>query len=258
MKIRGMMGQCWLGMRVIPATVFALFFWAGAVSGGFLEEGSKLLGSLPQAGGSGGGQKDLSLGDMSGAFKDALRLGSERVVGQLGRPDGFNNDPAIHIPLPAQLNTVKTVLNQAGMGGALDDLELKMNRAAEAATPKAKKLFLDAISQMTFADAKTIYSGPEDSATRYFQEKLTPSLTQEMTPIVDSSLAQVGAVKAYDGVMGKYKAMPFMPDVKANLSQHVTGQGIAGIFHYLGQEEAAIRKDPARQTTELLKKVFGK
>ncbi|MDP2106205.1 MAG: DUF4197 domain-containing protein, partial [Desulfobulbaceae bacterium] len=142
--------------------------------------------------------------------------------------------------------------------GMLDDLELKMNRAAEAAAPKAKKLFLEAISAMTFSDIQSIYNGPENAATKYFQDKLTPSLTKEMTPIVDSSLSDVGAVQAYDGVMSNYKTMPFVPDAKANLTQHVTDKGIAGIFHYLGKEEAAIRQNPARQTTELLKRVFGK
>lgn len=240
---------------IAVAAAVGLFAFGGEANSGLLDQGSKLLGGLPQQGKS---QKEVSVGDMSGAFKEALQIGSERVVGQVGRQDGFNADPAIHIPLPAQLKTVKTLMDKAGMSGALDDLELKMNRAAEAAAPKAKKLFLQAISEMTFADVKAIYSGPEDSATKYFQEKLTPSLAKDMTPIVNSSLSQVGAVQAYDGVMGQYKTIPFVPDAKANLTQHVTEQGIRGIFFYLGKEEAAIRQNPARQTTELLKRVFGK
>lgn len=242
-------------MAIALGSCVTLATLGNEANGGFLEQGTKLLGSLPKGTTS---SSNLSVGDMSSAFKEALQIGSERVVGQLGQADGFNADPAIHIPLPSSLNTVKSVLSKAGMSGALDDLELKMNRAAEAATPKAKKLFWDAISQMTFSDVQSIYNGPEDSATRYFQDKLTPSLSKEMTPIVDSSLADVGAVQAYDGVMGKYKSMPFVPDAKANLTQHVTDKGIAGIFYYLGKEEAAIRQNPARQTTSLLKKVFGK
>ncbi|MDD5757519.1 MAG: DUF4197 domain-containing protein [Desulfobulbaceae bacterium] len=247
------------GLRMIMSRVslacLVLLFFSLEASGGWLEQGSKLLGSMPQGVSN---KKEPSTGDMSKAFKEALQIGSERVVGKLGKADGFNADPAIHIPLPAQLDTVKTVLGKAGMSGLLDDLELKMNRAAEAAAPRAKKLFLQAISEMTFQDVKTIYSGPEDSATRYFREKLTTSLTKDMTPIVDASLSQVGAVQAYDGAMGRYKAIPFVPDAKANLTQHVTEKGIAGIFYYLAKEEAAIRQNPARQTTDLLKRVFGK
>jgi len=29
-----------------------------------------------------------------------------------------------------------------------------------------------------------------------------------------------------------------------------------GVFHYMAEEEAAIRKNPVKRTTEILKKVF--
>ncbi len=241
--------------KMVLCVCMVLFLGTGKANGGYLDQATKLLGAAPQGKSQ---QGEVSGGDMSGAFKEALQIGSERVVGQLGRPDGFNADPAVHIPLPAQLHTVKTVLTKAGMSGALDDLELKMNRAAEAAVPKAKELFWQAIAQMTFSDVKAIYTGPDDSATRYFREKLTPSLSKDMTPIVETSMSQVGAVQAYDGVMSKYRSMPFVPDAKANLTEYVTEKGIAGIFYYLGKEEAAIRRNPARQTTDLLKRVFGR
>ena len=199
----------------------------------------------------------LSYADISKAFKQALSIGAENVVNQVGTLDGFNAAPSIHIPLPKELNTIKTVLSKVGMSQMVDDLELKLNRAAEAAAPKAKNLFLQAIAAMTFDDVQNIYKGPEDSATKYFQSKMTPSLEKEMQPIIDNTLSQVGAIKAYDNVMGEYKALPFVPDVKANLTEHVLQRGMEGIFYYMAKEEAAIRKDPVRQTTNSLKKVFG-
>lgn len=195
--------------------------------------------------------------DIGKAFKEALSIGSENVVKQLGKVDGFNADPAIHIPLPAELDTAKKMLNKIGMSSMVDDLELKINRAAETATPKAKDLFLQSISEMTFDDVKAIYAGPQDSATKYFKSKMSPSLKEEMAPIVEKSLSEVGAVQAYDNVVGQYKTLPFVPDVKSNLNNHVVEKGIDGIFYYLAKEEAAIRKDPVRQTTGLLKQVFG-
>ena len=97
-----------------------------------------------------------------------------------------------------------------------------------------------------------------DAATKYFQRKMSPALAQEMRPLVEDSLSDVGAIKAYDNVMGQYLSIPFVPDVKANLADHVIEKGMDGIFYYLAQEEAAIRQNPARQTTDLLKRVFGK
>jgi Protein of unknown function (DUF4197) len=197
------------------------------------------------------------MADLSGAFKEALRIGTEKVVAQLGASDGFNADPAIHIPLPAKFDTVRSVLGKVGMDSSFEDLELRLNRAAEAATPKAKKIFFDSVSAMTFDDVMTLYKGPEDAATRYFQDKMTPALTEAMTPIVNDSLSEVGAIQLYDRIMGQYQSMPFVPDVKADLLGHVLDKGLAGIFLYVAKEEAAIRNDPARRTTDLLKRVFG-
>jgi hypothetical protein len=201
--------------------------------------------------------KGQNYAEVGEAFKQALRIGTENVVKKLGTKDGFNNDPSIHIPLPEELKTAKKMLSKIGMSAIVDDLELKLNRAAESATPKAKKLFLKAITDMTFKDVKNIYEGPENSATKYFQGKMSPPLKKEMQPIVEKTLSQVGAVKAYDKVIGQYKKLPFVPDVKANLTEHVIKKGMDGIFYYIAKEEANIRKNPAKQTTKLLKKVFG-
>lgn len=200
----------------------------------------------------------LTNSEIGSGLKEALRVGTEMVVASLGRTDGFYADPDVRIPLPKSLETVKSVLDQAGMSSLLDDLHLKLNRAAEEATPKAKDLFWKSIEEMTLDDVNAIYNGPNDGATRYFQKKMTPELAAEMRPIVENSLFQVGAIQAYDRVMVKYRTMPFVPDIKANLSDHVINKGIEGIFHYLAKEEAAIRQNPAKRTTELLRKVFGK
>lgn len=245
------------GKKLLVSAVLAgLLFAFHANSYGqssWFDKGKSVFGSFTE-------QKtadQLTVGEIGGAFKDALRIGSENVVKKVGSLDGFNTDPAIHIPLPGELDTVKKMLGKVGMSSMLDDLELKMNRAAEAASPKARELFLQAISDMTFEDVNTIYSGPEDAATKYFQSKMSPALLEEMTPLISSSLSQVGAVQSYDAVMGQYKTLPFVPDVKADMTTHVANKAMDGIFYYLAKEEAAIRQNPVRQTTDLLKRVFG-
>jgi hypothetical protein len=86
---------------------------------------------------------------------------------------------------------------------------------------------------------------------------MSPGLAAEMRPVVEQSLADVGAVQTYEQVMGQYRALPFAPDIKTDLSGYVVDKGMTGIFHYLALEEAAIRQDPARRTTDLLRRVFG-
>jgi hypothetical protein len=231
--------------------IVLIFGITASVRAGWFDKGKELLRSFS------GSSDAPTLEEVSAGLKEALRVGADAVVSQLGSLDGFNDDKTVHIPLPEELHGVKEMLDKVGMAKMLEDLELKLNRAAEAATPKAKRLFHEAISRMTFDDVKEIYNGPDDAATQYFREKMTPGLAREMEPIISSSLAQVGAVKAYDDVMEKYQSLPFVPDVKADLTNWVVEKGMDGIFYYMAREEAAIRRDPAKRTTELLRRVFG-
>jgi len=199
----------------------------------------------------------LSDNEIAGGLKDALSIGSENVVSQLSAPGGFNSDSNIRIPLPDSLQPVQETMNKFGMGSSLNNLENKLNEAAEIATEKAKPLFLNAIKELSWSDVKTILNGPDDAATQYFKAKMSSPLSAEMKPIVDNSLNEVGAIKTYNNAMGKYKSLPLVPDVQADLSQHVLDKGIDGIFYYLAIEEKAIRENPAKRTTELLQKVFA-
>lgn len=226
-------------------------------AGGFnwLDKGKELFmgGAKPET----GVELVLSETDIVSGLKDALRVSSEQVVGQLGTTDGFMADPQIHIPLPDYLQKVRTGLKSIGQTALMDDLELKLNRAAEQATPQAKQLFLTSIKEMTIEQARNIYEGPEDAATQYFKGKMSTPLAESMTPIVSETLNEVGALQAYDMAIGQYKQLPFVPDVQGDLTQYVVGKGLDGIFYYIALEEAAIRKDPVKRTTEILQKVFG-
>ena len=244
-------------LRIVKLGCLGLLlqFCAGAYADeSLLDKGKALLQNLT----GNSAAQSLPIGDIEAGLREALRVGTRNVVKKVGAADGFNKDPAIHIPLPESLQSVQSALGKVGMGGMLDDVELKLNRAAEAAAPKARKLFVDAVAEMTVDDARRIYDGPDDAATRYFQEKMTPQLAQAMRPVVDNSLAKVGAIQSYDAAMGQYRGLPFVPDVKADLSEYVVGKGMDGIFHYLAVEEAQIRKDPAKRTTELLRRVFAR
>ncbi|OUS15039.1 hypothetical protein A9Q97_03235 [Rhodospirillales bacterium 47_12_T64] len=215
-------------------------------------EGLKLLGS-----GDAKKESDLSVGEISTGLKEALRVGSERVVDQVSLQNGFNDDSQIHIPLPESLKKVQSALRTVGLSAMADDLELKLNRGAEKAAVEAKELFFKAISEMTLDDAKRIYSGRDDEATRYFQEKMTPELTSRFKPIVDKTLSEVGAVNSYEEMISSYKAIPFVPNVKADLTDYTVGKALDGLFYYLAKEEEQIRKNPVARTTEILKDVFG-
>lgn len=196
--------------------------------------------------------------DINNAFKQALSKASDAVILKLGDTDGFYKDPSAHISLPKSLEKPAKLLKKAGKSKYVDNLELKLNRAAESATPKVKHLFKKSIRDLSFSDVRKIYKGPEDSATQYFKAKMTASLKKEIRPIVISSLSSVGAVTAYNKLVKKYNKLPFTKDIQPDITEYVTDKTINGIFYYIAKEEAAIRNDPIKQTTDLLKEVFGK
>ncbi len=247
------------GVLIPVAIVFIIGFLAPSWAGNsLLDQGSSLLKSMNSDSGSSSSSSSssLSTSDIVSGLKEALQTGANTVVNQLGTENGFNSDSNIHIPLPSYLSNVKKFLNKAGMGSYAEDVELKLNRAAEAATPKAKELFVNAITGMSIDDAKGILNGEDDAATQYFKEKTSTSLTEAFKPVVESTLEEVGAIKSYDQMIEKYKALPFVPNVKGNLADYAVEEALDGIFYYLAKEEKAIRENPAKQTTELLKKLF--
>ncbi|HEX9791152.1 MAG TPA: DUF4197 domain-containing protein [Kiloniellales bacterium] len=246
--------------RLLRAGALALAaLWAvegvALAQSSFFDSAKKALGTLGDS--VPGGTSVLTTDEIAAGLREALKVGTGRVVEQVGATDGFNGDPDIHIPLPGALKNVQSALKRVGMSEMADDLELKLNRGAEAAAPAAKELFLQAISEMTLDDVQKIYEGPDDAATQYFKGKMSPALAERMKPVVDDSLADVGAIKSYDTMMSQYKTIPFVPDAKADLTAYVVEKAMDGIFLYVGREEAAIRQNPAARTTDLLKKVFG-
>jgi hypothetical protein len=144
----------------------------------------------------------LSSQTIAEGLREALQVGSSRAVANLGTRDGFLAS-SFRIPLPDQLQQAKTVASRFGLGGMFTELEIKLNRAAEAAAPQAQRLFVDAIRQMTFTDVMAIYQGPQDAATQYFQRTTQQRLLTQMRPIIDRNLSQVGALTAFNDLANR-------------------------------------------------------
>jgi hypothetical protein len=144
------------------------------------------------------------------------------------------------------------------MGNLVDDAILRMNRAAEDASKSAAPIFVDAVKKMTVSDALGILRGTDTAATSYLKKTTTPKLTASFKPVIDSSLEKTDATKYWKTVFETYNNLPTtFKKVDPDLSSYVTQKALSGIFYYVAQEEAKIRKDPAAQATDLLKKVFG-
>jgi len=208
------------------------------------------------------GTTGLTQTQITNGLKEALKIGTTNVASNLGQANGFLNKSDIRIPLPASLEKAKNLATLAGFGNLANDLELKMNRAAEASMPVAKDVFLSAISTMTLDDALGILNGGNTAATDFFKARMTPELTSRITPIVEGKLSEVGALQTYNNFTAQYRSLPllnsFIPDAQQGLTTHAVEKTLAGAFTYLAREEAEIRANPAARTTALLRKVFAK
>ena len=211
----------------------------------------KILGKL--------GVKKPDGGDRSSAgLKEALSIATENAVKLIGRPDGFFKNELIKILMPEKLRGVEKALRMAGMSKPIDEFELSMNRAAETAAPLATKFFKQAISEMTFDDARKIVTGGDTSATDFFKGKTQDKLSVEFKPVIQKAMAQYEVTRQFDAVVVNIRKLPFVKADVPDVEEYVLGKSLGGLFLMIGEQEKKIRKDPAAQVTALLKEVFGK
>jgi len=201
--------------------------------------------------------ESLSDDRITSGLKEALRVSTGKAVASTGRPDGFLKNAAIKILLPPKLQSAGRTMRTIGMGREVDELEIGMNRAAEQATPQAKQIFLRALANMSFDDARGILTGGNTAATEFFKRASAQELSAAFTPIVHQAMEQVGVVRQYNQVMRDPFVSRLAPGQSMDLDNYVVGKTLDGLFYVLGQEETRIRRDPAAQTTALLKEVFG-
>ena len=199
----------------------------------------------------------LSNQDAVAGLKAALEKGTGAAVDQLGRTDGFFGNEAVKIPLPDSLKKTQKLMRGIGQGKYADELELTMNRAAEAAVPEAKKLFVDSVKKMSVQDAKGILAGGQTSGTDYFKRTTTESLRVKFLPIVKQATAKVKLAEKYNQYAQKGVALGLVKKDQANLDDYVTQKALDGLFTMVGEEEKKIRQDPVAAGSSIIKKVFG-
>ena len=195
---------------------------------------------------------------IAAGLKEALTVSTRKAVASTGRVDGFLKNTAIRILLPEELRSVGKGMRMMGMGQQVDALDLGMNRAAEQAAPAARQIFINAVTKMTIADARRVLSRGDTAATEYFKTASTDQLTAAFAPVVHRAMENVGVVRQYNQVLQNPLAGRLAESQDFSLDKYVVGKTMDGLFYVMGEEERKIRKDPAAQTTALLREIFGK
>ena len=203
------------------------------------------------------GIADLSNAEASQGLKAALERGAVAAVDLLGRPDGFLAHPKVRIPLPGFLADAAKFLRAMGRGKQIDELEVAMNRAAEAAVPLARPLLVNAVKTMTVTDAKNILTGGDTSVTTFFADRTRAALSIRFLPVVTKATEKVGLAEKYNRVAGRVTGIGLVKKEDATIEQYVTRKTLDGLYFVIGEEEKKIRQDPTGSGSAILKKVFG-
>lgn len=200
---------------------------------------------------------DLTNAETTKGLKAALIQAAEKAVAQLSKTDGYLGNSEVKIPLPDSIKKTEKAMRMLGMGKHADELVLRMNRAAEAAVPEAKALLVNAVKQMSVADAKAILTGGNDAATQYFKKVTSKPMAEKFLPIVKKATADVQLAQQYNKFAELGSQFGLVKKDQVNIEQYVTQKALDGVYLMMAKEEAAIRKDPVGQGSALLKKVFG-
>lgn len=203
-------------------------------------------------------QGELDEATVARGLREALRIGSERATRRVGRVDGYLANALIRIHLPEELERMADALRKIGFRRQIDELEVAMNRAAEEAAGEAIDIFVDAIRDMTIADAFGILRGGDTAATDYLRDRTTDSLRGRFQPIITTKMEKVGLYRTYNRLAESYNKLPFTQRPAVDLESYLTERALDGLFTTLAEEETKIREDPVARTTELLRRVFSR
>lgn len=212
----------------------------------------QVVDTLPQGTSSALGNTDIAAG-----LRQALDLGIEKQVTKLTAEDGFFKNELVKIVLPEELQKVDSALRKVGLSSLADEGLKVLNRAAEDAVSEATPIFVNAVKDITFDDAKTILLGEDNAATSYLTTKTEADLYTKFKPVINNSFSKVGADKIWSNLITKYNNLPLTSDVNPDLTDYVTTEALEGVYTMIAVEELEIRNSAASRSTDLLKKVFA-
>ena len=224
--------------------MFIAFQFAGCA------ELQKVVNNLPTGAG-------LSQDQIANGLREALDNGIKNQVSKLTSKDGFYRNELVKIILPEELQAVDKGLRRLGLSNLADEGIKVLNRAAEDAVKTATPIFINAVKEISFNDAKNILLGDKNAATSYLKSKTTQNLYKSFTPVIANSFSKVGADKVWNNLISRYNAIPFVNMVNPDLTNYVTTQTLKGVFRMIEVEEKGIREKAGLRTSILLKQVFA-
>ena len=213
----------------------------------------------------------LTEADVAKGLKEALKIGSKNASSMLSAVDGYYGDELVKILLPEEASVIIDNLNKIPGGDRLvEDVILRINRAAEDAAKEAAPIFVNSITQMTISDAFAILRGADNAATQYLINTTRADLYNLYKPKISQSTEKeiVGGIstkESWETLTGKWNLFANsvvgrvggFEEVNTDLDDYLTSRALDGMFLKVQDEEKKIRTNVSARVTPLLEKVFG-
>lgn len=216
-------------------------------------------------------ERPLTRSEIVAGLKEALIVGTNKSVDILGKTDGYYRDAAVKIFLPPEADVIVDNISKVPGGEQLiEDVLLRINRAAEDAVSEAGPIFVGSVRNMTIEDAFGILRGSDHAATEYLQRTTYQQLFDLYRPKIQNSLdkklvGNVSTSQSWNTLTTRWNEIAnsivgqvagFKP-VETELDIYLTDKALEGLFLKIAMEEERIRENPAARVTEILRRVFG-
>jgi hypothetical protein len=213
----------------------------------------------------------LTEDEVINGLREALITGSRNAASRLSAENGYYGDLTVKILLPDEARTIVDNISRIPGGDKLvEDVILRINRAAEDAAKEVAPIFINSIKSMTIRDAFNILNGADNAATSYLRATTYNELYALYKPKIQASTEKkiIGNISTQDSwttltskwntlansVAGKIAGLK---QVNTELDDYLTNKALSGVFLKVENEELKIRKDVSARVTPILKRVFG-
>lgn len=213
----------------------------------------------------------LTEAEVINGLKEALITGSKNSSQLLSAIDGYYKDAAVKILLPEEARIITDNISKLPGGDKLvEDVVIRINRAAEDAAKEAAPVFANSIRQMSVKDAFNILRGTDNAATVYLKNTTYNELYSLYKPKIEASTSKaivgnISTADSWNSLTGKWNTLANsvagrianLKPVNTDLNDHLTRKALDGIFLKVEGEELKIRKDVSARITPVLQRVFG-
>jgi hypothetical protein len=232
----------------------------------FLAGCAELLNVLQSA-----GTLPLTESEVISGLKEALTTGAKNSAERLAKENGYYGDAAIKILLPDEAKVIVDNISKIPGGDQLiQDVVLRINRAAEDAARDVAPIFVNSVTQMTIKDAFNILNGADNAATTYLRSTTYNELYALYQPKIQAStekkiIGNISTKDSWNTLTSKWNTLANsiagklanLKPVNTDLDAFLTNKALSGMFSKVEIEELKIRKEVSARITPLLQRVFG-